>query len=232
MSIGVDETDVATAGELAEGRQDAEVPRRLSREARMPQILEAALAEFAERGYGGARMAAVASRVGIAKGLIYHYFPSKTHLFQAAIRACAGPVLADAERRVAEMTGSAWELLRTLLEIGYAQVGEEGRKRHLVRLVIAEAEHFPELSRLYEEEILRPAIAIARSVLRAGAASGEFRAEIAEAEGLAEVMMAPTMMCSVWRMMLGEASAPAPEAMLAVHLDLLRRSLTKTAAGA
>ena len=42
--------------------------RRLAPKERMPQILDAALEEFAERGYGGARMAAVAERPGSPRG--------------------------------------------------------------------------------------------------------------------------------------------------------------------
>ncbi|MBD0274100.1 MAG: TetR family transcriptional regulator, partial [Acetobacteraceae bacterium] len=43
--------------------------RRLAPAERTPQILAAALEEFAERGYAGASMAAVAARAGVTKGL-------------------------------------------------------------------------------------------------------------------------------------------------------------------
>jgi len=48
-------------------------------------ILDAALAEFAEFGLGGARMDRIAERAGVNKRLIYYYFASKESLFLAVL---------------------------------------------------------------------------------------------------------------------------------------------------
>jgi AcrR family transcriptional regulator len=48
-------------------------------------ILDAALAEFAELGLGGARMDRIADRAGVNKRLIYYYFESKESLFLAVL---------------------------------------------------------------------------------------------------------------------------------------------------
>jgi AcrR family transcriptional regulator len=209
----------------AAGRQ------RLAPAARTPQILEAAIEEFAERGFDGARMAAVAARAGIAKGLIYHYFPSKAELFQAAVQACTRPVFEAAERRLGTVHGSARQLLTDLIGLAYARISEEPRERALFRLIVTEAERVPELAAFYRRDILARATGIARAVLRAGAASGEFRPEVAEMPGLAEVIMAPAIMASVWQMILGEA-APEPGLMHGAHLDLLLAGLAARPPGA
>ena len=47
------------------------------KEERAPEILEAALACFAEKGFAGTRMDDIARRAGISKGTIYLYFESK-----------------------------------------------------------------------------------------------------------------------------------------------------------
>lgn len=57
-------------------------PRGAARDA----ILEAAAAEFAERGYDGLRIEAVARRAGFNKALVYRYFGDKDGLFRAALR--------------------------------------------------------------------------------------------------------------------------------------------------
>jgi AcrR family transcriptional regulator len=44
-------------------------------------ILRAAMAEFADKGLGGARIDAIAERAGINKRLIYYYFEGKDRLF-------------------------------------------------------------------------------------------------------------------------------------------------------
>jgi TetR/AcrR family transcriptional regulator len=45
------------------------------------KIVEAAKAEFAARGFAGARIAEIARRAKLNKQLLYHYFPSKEALF-------------------------------------------------------------------------------------------------------------------------------------------------------
>ena len=50
-------------------------------------ILRAAMAEFAERGLGGARVDRIATRAGVNKKLIYYYFGSKEKLFLAVLEA-------------------------------------------------------------------------------------------------------------------------------------------------
>jgi AcrR family transcriptional regulator len=49
------------------------------------EILDAALAEFAEYGLGGARMDRIAERAGVNKRLIYYYFENKESLFLAVL---------------------------------------------------------------------------------------------------------------------------------------------------
>ena len=51
---------------------------------REQQILDAAVAEFGERGYAHASMAAIAQRAGMSKPLVYEYFGSKEGLYLRA----------------------------------------------------------------------------------------------------------------------------------------------------
>ena len=51
---------------------------------RTDEILDVAAMLFAERGYAGADTQELADRVGVGKGTLYRYFPSKKALFLAA----------------------------------------------------------------------------------------------------------------------------------------------------
>jgi TetR/AcrR family transcriptional regulator len=51
------------------------------------RILAAALEEFSERGYAGARVDAIARRAGLNKQLISHHFGGKQALYDAVMRA-------------------------------------------------------------------------------------------------------------------------------------------------
>jgi TetR/AcrR family transcriptional regulator len=50
------------------------------------RILEAALKEFAAKGFAGARVDAIARRARINKRMLYHYFGNKEELFRAVLR--------------------------------------------------------------------------------------------------------------------------------------------------
>jgi len=60
--------------------------RRLRPEQRRAEILDAALEVFAERGYRGASLAAVADKVGLTQQGVLHYFPSKDALLIEVLR--------------------------------------------------------------------------------------------------------------------------------------------------
>lgn len=55
------------------------------RERRQEQILEAATRIFARRGYPATDLQEVADALGVGKGTLYRYFPTKESLFLAAI---------------------------------------------------------------------------------------------------------------------------------------------------
>lgn len=67
----------APGGERTQVKRDPERSRR--------QILEAASAEFSEKGLGGTRVNEIAERAGANKRMLYHYFGNKEDLFLAVL---------------------------------------------------------------------------------------------------------------------------------------------------
>jgi AcrR family transcriptional regulator len=90
-------------------------PRKGQRQARgllrRAQILDAALALFAQHGYRGTSVAAVAAAVGLTEQGVLHHFPSKEALVQAVLvhRDALEP---EAQEHVAEPGGGVGSLLR------------------------------------------------------------------------------------------------------------------------
>jgi AcrR family transcriptional regulator len=62
--------------------------------ARREQVLEAGVAEFADRGYHAASTTAIARRAGISQPYVYALYPNKRELFLAAHRHVAGRIRA------------------------------------------------------------------------------------------------------------------------------------------
>ncbi|MEX0848043.1 MAG: helix-turn-helix domain-containing protein, partial [Ilumatobacteraceae bacterium] len=53
---------------------------------RKQQLLEAAAALFSTKGYSSTRIADICAAAGVAKGLMYWYFPTKESLFAELVR--------------------------------------------------------------------------------------------------------------------------------------------------
>lgn len=52
------------------------------------RILDYAIREFAEQGYGASSVNNICSGEGISKGIIYHYFATKDELYLACVEEC------------------------------------------------------------------------------------------------------------------------------------------------
>ena len=52
------------------------------------RIMDSALAEFAQQGYGASSVNTICSAQGISKGIIYHYFKTKDELYLACVEEC------------------------------------------------------------------------------------------------------------------------------------------------
>ncbi len=54
------------------------------------RIMDSALAEFAQQGYGASSVNTICAAEGISKGIIYHYFKTKDDLYLACVEECFG----------------------------------------------------------------------------------------------------------------------------------------------
>ena len=79
------------------------------------RILAEAEASLGEHGYHGTRLHEIASRVGIQKASLFHYFPSKDDLYRAVVDEGFGET-EQTIRRVFDGATGPLEKLRTLIE--------------------------------------------------------------------------------------------------------------------
>lgn len=85
----------------------------MSRETAIKRIGDAALKVFAQRGYHGASIRSIAEECGLSKGLIYHYFPSKTDIF-LHLNGIAFEKSRVIMEKVMAMNISAWEKIESI----------------------------------------------------------------------------------------------------------------------
>jgi AcrR family transcriptional regulator len=196
---------------------------RRRKEARPDEILAAALASFAERGFAATRLEDVAARAGISKGTLYLYFKGKEELFEAVVRATLVPNLERLEALTATFEGQSARLLERLLLTIAGVV--DSRVGAIPKLVIAEAGNFPELARFYLDAVVRRGLRLIGTILRRGIERGEFRP--IDVDHAVFCVIAPMLIAALWKNSL-EPHDDAPldaQALARAHLDLLLRGL-------
>jgi AcrR family transcriptional regulator len=196
---------------------------RRRKDARPGEILNAALACFAERGFAATRLDDVARRAGVTKGTLYLYFRNREELFEAVVRQSLVPYIEGLEAAVGGATEPAPVLLKGLMA-GWPEVISSPVSA-LPKLVITEAGNFPELARFYLNEVVHRSTAVIRQVIRTGIDRGEFR----EIDINATVMcvIAPVIFAMLWRHSLGlyEPAGRDPQTLCDIHLQLLLNGL-------
>ena len=146
--------------------------RRLPEE-RPKQILDAALAVFAECGLTDARLEDIAKRAGLSKGTIYLYFPNKEELFREVIRTSVIAFIARAEAYF-EMERDGPLALRGWIK-GYWSWLKSPVFPVMHRLVTSEIRNFPDLAAFYVTEVIERAQRLVHDMLERGMDSGAFR---------------------------------------------------------
>ena len=117
---------------------------------RRTEILEAAFAEFAAKGFRGATIKSIAEAAGVqSPALIYWYFPNKEALFQAALLERA-PILKAVTAALPQLDRPPEEVL-PLIGRGYLAMATNEQERRFFRLVVMEAVQRPEIAKVLAE---------------------------------------------------------------------------------
>src|SRR5438309_166209 len=124
-------------------------PKFRRRKADRPgEIVGAAMAVFAEKGFAAARLDEIAARAGVSKGALYLYFETKEELFRAVVEQAIGPNVQAVRTMIAAHPGPIGDLLQLVPE-RIAAIMETLPVGGVVKMVIAEAGNFPELARVW-----------------------------------------------------------------------------------
>jgi AcrR family transcriptional regulator len=153
--------------------QTAEPRWRRLPEERPKQILDAALAVFAERGLAAARLDDIAKRAGVSKGTIYLYFANKEELFRGVVR---GTVISFIERGEAyfEAEPDPERALVAWMEGHWAWICSDVFPA-MHRLISSELRNFPDLAAFYATEVVGRAQRLVCDILERGMQTGVFR---------------------------------------------------------
>ncbi|MEY4490844.1 MAG: hypothetical protein RLY41_650 [Pseudomonadota bacterium] len=200
-----------------------QAPKRERRkEARPGELLNAALDLFVEKGFSATRVEEVAARAGVSKGTLFLYFQSKEDLFKAVVRENIANQFPAWHEEFKTFQGSSADMLRYTLVAWWERIGKT-RLSGITKLVMSEAQNFPEIANFYQEEVIQPGNALIRGILERGVKRGEFRQ--LDTEQAIHAVVAPMIFLMMWKHSMGACAASArimnPEQFIHMQVDLL-----------
>ena len=205
-----------------------QAPKRERRkEARPGELLDAALDLFVEKGFSATRVEEVAARAGVSKGTLFLYFQSKEDLFKAVVRENIANKFPAWQEEFVTFEGTSSDMLRYALVSWWERIGKT-RASGITKLVMSEAQNFPEIAAFYQEEVIKPGNAMIHSILERGVQSGEFRGM--DLEQAVHIIVAPMIFLMMWKHSMGACAASAkivdPEQFIHMQVDVLLNGMT------
>ena len=169
---------------------------RRRKEARPGEIISAALEVFAEKGFAAARLDDIAARAGVSKGALYLYFETKQDLFTAVVREAVAPNLNQVEALVAGIDLPFAQVTRLF----YARAAELFTTSNIgavAKVVVGESRNFPELARVWHDEVITRALGIITGLITRAQAKGEVRPGDPRLHAVS--MIGPMLLGVLWR---------------------------------
>jgi TetR/AcrR family transcriptional regulator len=205
-----------------------QAPKRERRkQARPGELLDAALDLFVEKGFSATRADEVAARAGVSKGTLFLYFQSKEDLFKAVVRENIANKFPTWQEEFLTFEGSSADMLRYALTSWWERIGKT-RASGITKLVMSEAQNFPEIAAFYQEEVIQPGNAMIRRILERGVQAGEFREM--DLEQAVHIIVAPMIFLMMWKHSMGACAASAkivdPEQFIHMQVDVLLHGMT------
>lgn len=193
-------------------------------DARPEEILEAALAEFVERGFEAARMEDIARRAGLSKAGVYLYFESKDALLKALIQSRITPLIQQALATGLANAADPKMALR-MIAAGIAERLRDPKNFAVPKLVISLSGRFPEIADFYRSHVVEQARRALEGLMAAGIAQGVFRN--VDPKAAARAFIGPILFEALWAHILrGESALDDPATLASTHLDLLLEGLS------
>ena len=169
---------------------------RRRKETRPSDIVAAALDVFGEKGFAGARIEEIAKRAGVSKGTLYLYFETKADIFRAVVEETVKPNIEALERTVLAMDLPFEALVRTLLP-RFAEMVTAIPVGTVVKMVVGESRNFPELAKVWHDEVVLKAITLLAGLIGRAQERGELRPGDPRLHAIS--IMGPMLMGVLWR---------------------------------
>lgn len=193
-------------------------------EDRPREICAAALEVFAEKGFAAARLDEIARRAGVSKGTLYLYFKDKEELFRAVVRDTVSPNI-DHLRDAIMAADLPFSQIVPMFLPRLASVAASIPLGAVIKMVIGESGNFPELARVWHDQVVSRALEVIVGLVERAQQKGEIRP--GDPRFHAFTLMGPMLMGLIYREVLQPAGgAPVDlEALAQQHAETVLAGL-------
>lgn len=132
----------------------------------------------------------------MSKGTLYLYFADKAELFRAVVRDTVAPNIKSVEAAVA-VANLPFEQTARLLLARFAQLTTEVPIGAVAKMVIGESRNFPELAKVWHDQVASPALELLTNLIERAQRSGEVRAGDPRLHAFS--LVGPILMGVLWR---------------------------------
>lgn len=143
-------------------------------QARPAEIVHAAYEVFSEKGFAAARLDDIARRAGVSKGALYLYFETKQDIFEAVVKDAVAPNIGAIETFALAFPGTFEELIRMMVPRVASVVNQSGMGK-VIKMVIGESGNFPEIARIWHDDVIAKAIGLLTRLIEQAQKRGEIR---------------------------------------------------------
>jgi AcrR family transcriptional regulator len=151
------------------------------------RLLSAGIRLFAEKGFDGATVGEIEAMAGLQprRGAMYHYFPTKQALLEAAVENHL-VVVERMREQLSTLTGE--DIRAEALAMGRAFLDEMEVQRYLVRIVEQDGDRYPAMRDMIRDRLIDTGGRAGEMVLRWWLGP---RADTVDVEAFAAILVAP-----------------------------------------
>jgi AcrR family transcriptional regulator len=184
-------------------------PKRRRRKTDRPaEIIASALNVFADKGFAAAKLEDIARLAGISKGTLYLYFETKEEMFRAVV---ATAFAADFEKMEAFANGFEGPIaqLFPIVLSHIAALAANSRLPAIAKMVIAESRNFPDLARIWHDDIVSRVLDTLTKSIARGQKSGELVSGDARLHAFS--LVGPMVMALLFREVFAKTAGNPPD---------------------
>src|ERR1043166_3486698 len=165
-------------------------------EDRPREICAAALEVFAEKGFAAAKLDEIGRRAGVSKGTLYLYFNTKEDLFRAVVRDTVAPNIELLQKALLAVELPFADIVRMFLA-RFADMTSRVPVGAVAKMVIGESRNFPELAKVWHDQVASRALAMISGLIERAQERGEVRPGDPRLHALS--LLGPMLMGVLWR---------------------------------